>query len=78
MISVPSKCYVELQQIGAPLTRGEEGFMSGKSVPNPENKIGEPLRRKVDMSGSRPSVRIDSVATAWIWDGKEKYSSWYA
>lgn len=78
VISVPSKCFVELQQIGAPLARGEEGFMSGKSVPNPENKIGKPFRRKVDMSGSRPSVRIDSVATAWIWDGKEKYSSWYA
>ncbi|AUQ92775.1 hypothetical protein PhaeoP24_04217 (plasmid) [Phaeobacter inhibens] len=78
VIGVPSKCYVDLQRIAAPLARGEEGFMSGNSVPNPENKIGETFRRKVDMSGSRPSIRIDSVATAWIWDGKEKYSSWYA
>lgn len=78
VIDVPSPCYVVLQQIGAPLARGEESFMSGSSVPNPDNKIGEPIRRKVDMSGSRPSVKICNVVTAWIWDGKEKRSSWYA
>ncbi|EBA18419.1 hypothetical protein RSK20926_11889 [Roseobacter sp. SK209-2-6] len=78
VVEVPSRCYVILQQISAPLARGEESFMSGNSVPNPENKIGEPFRRKVNMSGSRPSVKIDNVATAWIWDGKEKHTSWYA
>ncbi|MGH1415360.1 MAG: hypothetical protein ACRBB0_17865 [Pelagimonas sp.] len=77
VIKVPSKCYVVLQQIAAPLVGGETDHMSGNRVPNPDNKIGEPLRRKVDMSGSRPSVRICDVVTAWIWDGKEKSVSWY-
>ncbi|WP_299686647.1 hypothetical protein [uncultured Tateyamaria sp.] len=78
VIDVPSKCYVILQEIGAPLVRGEESFMSGNKFPDPELKMGEPIRRKVDMSGTRPSVRINSVVTAWIWDGQEKLSSWYA
>ena len=78
VIDVPSPCYVILQEIGAPLARGEESFMSGHSVPNPDNKIGEPIRRKVDMAGGSPSVRINSSVIAWVWDGREKRSSWYA
>ncbi len=78
VVEVPSACYVVLQEIAAPLVRGEESYMSGNCFPDPERKIGEPLRRKVDMSGTRPSVRINSVVTAWIWDGKEKTTSWYA
>lgn len=68
----PSKCFVTLQQIAAPLVKGEEGYMSGRRFPDPELLVGEPFRRKVDMSGARASVRIDSVVTAWVWDGKEK------
>lgn len=78
VIDVPSPCFVVVQEIGAPLARGEESFMSGNSVPDPETRIGKPLRRKVNMQGGSPSVKINDVVTAWVWDGKERYSSWYA
>lgn len=78
VIDVPSPCYVVLQEIAAPLVRGEESFMSGNRMPDPDARIGEPFRRKVDMTGARPSVRINSVVSAWIWDGKEKSVSWYS
>ena len=73
----PSKCFVEIQQIEAPLENGEVDFMSGTRVPNPEKTIGQPFKRKVDMSGSRPSIRINDCVTAWVWDGKGKSVSWY-
>lgn len=78
IIDVPSPCYVVLQEIGAPLARGEEGFMSGNAVPDPEHKIGQPFRRKVNMVNGAGVVRISSFSSASIWDGKEKYRSWYA
>lgn len=78
VVDVPSPCFVLLQQIGAPYSNGPAGNMSAHVMPNPENKIGKPLRRKVSMLGGRPSVSIDDVVTAWVWDGKERYSSWYA
>ena len=78
VIDVPSACYVVLQEVGAPLVRGEESFMSGNRFPDPEIKKGEPFRRKVDMTGGKPSVKIDNVCSAWVWDGKERGVSWYA
>lgn len=78
IVDVPSPCYVLLQEISAPLVRGEESFMSGNRMPDPEHRIGEPFRRKVDMAGGSPSVSIDQVRTAWVWDGREKLVSWYA
>jgi len=78
VIDIPSPCYVTLQQISAPMPAGETGFMTGHRVPDPKRKIGQPFRRKVDMSIREGCVTIDSVATAWVWDGKEKQVSWYA
>lgn len=78
VVDVPSPCYVVLQEIGAPLVRGEESFMSGNRFPDPESRIGQPFRRKVDMAGGSPSIKISSCQTAWVWDGKEKLTSWYA
>lgn len=78
IVDVPSKNFVTLQEIAAPLTNGEEGFMSGNRMPDPETKIGAPFRRKVNMSGGSPSISIDSCRNAWVWDGKSKRVSWYA
>lgn len=78
VIEAPSACFVVLQEIAAPLVNGEEGFMSGRSFPDPERKIGKPIRRKVSMNCGSPTVSIDSVRTAWVWDGREKRVSWYA
>lgn len=77
LVDVPSPCYVILQEIGAPLARGEEGFMCGKAVPDPTSKIGKPFRRKVNMGNNTGSIVISSCVTACPWDGKERYSSWY-
>ncbi len=38
---------------------------------------GELLRKKINKQGSRESLRIESFASAWLWDGKEKYQSHY-
>lgn len=78
VVSCPSKCYVEIQEISAPLINGEDGFMTGRRFPDPDKANGQPFKRKVDMSSGKPSIKVNSVATAWVWDGKEKRVSWYA
>ena len=36
----------------------------------------ETIRKRVNMGGGSPSLKICSVVTAWAWDGKSKHHSW--
>lgn len=54
---------VEVCEIGQ--MSEETGFMSGKCVPDSGRFIGEPMRKKVSMSSSEPSIRIYSFANAY-------------
>jgi hypothetical protein len=52
--------------------------MQGDNMPIIDRFIGEILSRRVHGSTGRDAVRINSVCTAWVWDGKPKYSTSYA
>jgi hypothetical protein len=53
--------------------------MSGYSIPIPREYDGVPMRKKV-LKGyqGEPAFKIRSYAYARPWDGKQKYTSWYA
>ena len=43
----------------------EDGFMSGKCVPDKGNFMGEPIRKKVSMCSNEPSIKIYDFANAY-------------
>jgi len=76
VINIPSKKSVTIRKIGLDMPRGEEGFMCGYSaVPIKDSFTGEPFTKRVTTGGS---VKLTDYSYAWLWDGKEKYVSWYA
>lgn len=54
---------VEICEIGQ--MSEETGFMSGECVPAAGQFIGKPMRKKVSMGGSEPSIAIHSFANAY-------------
>jgi len=71
---------VEIQEIGQNFT--EEAFMSGHTVPDVNRKIGTPLKKRICVTaygnGVKETIKINSSVRLSIWDGKPKYSSYYA
>lgn len=60
------KTMVEIQEIGSmDASDGSEAWATGKSLPNPEKKIGAPMRRKVHGTG----LSVDRVRYASLWSG---------
>lgn len=53
----------------------EDGFMAGRSTPCPGQFTGEPMLKRVRAGDM---LTITSYASAFPWDGKPKYVSWYA
>jgi len=53
----------------------ENGFMSGYTTPCPDHFVGEEQLKRVQVGDT---LTITSYASAWKWDGKPKYCSWYA
>lgn len=54
-----------------------EAYMTYTAVPG-KHAIGEPMRRRVHTYGSRPSISLNSFATATVWDGHPVLGSSYA
>lgn len=65
--------FVLLQEIGQ--QREYTGFEQGKCVPNPEEKKGQPFRKKVTKYGS---VNLESYKYCGLWDGKPEHWTAYA
>jgi hypothetical protein len=55
--------------------RNETGWLQGETRPVRDHFIEEPLTRKVSESNS---IRIESFAHAWLWDGRTKHYTAYA
>lgn len=71
------KNMVEIEQIGSQsAVDAPDGYssMSDHVVPNPDSRTGKFSRVKV-VNGS---VKSPIYGTAHVWNGKPKYSSWYA
>ncbi len=65
--------HVILREIGKKVVRSETATDYVAAVPG--SYKGPPMRRMPRGSGSSVSVRIDSVQTAYPWDGKPKYQT---
>jgi hypothetical protein len=72
VVSLYGKYGVILREISASVT--ETGFMSGESMPVKDDFVGEPMRKII----SGDYITIDESRTAFLWNGRPKYKSWYA
>jgi hypothetical protein len=70
-----SKSSVSIRQIKATVTPSESIAMTGASVPVVGEFQSEPFTKRPNEHGR---VRISSFETAFPWDGKPRYTSWYA
>lgn len=52
--------------------------MSGRAMPDASKTKGTETRHKVSMLSGSARVKIHSSATAYSWNGKPMYVSWYA
>lgn len=69
---------VKIEKIGGQsATDGSAGqsSMSDNVVPDQEKRTGEFSRHKANPGGY---VKLSSYATAYLWDGRPRYCSWYA
>ncbi len=79
VLKVLSKSVI-IQHIAAKVT--EKGFMSGEAVPYEPHTVdkydSETKTKRVNLDRDGYNVRISSYSTAFLWDGKPHYTSWYA
>ena len=57
-------------------SKGNEPWLTGKTLPSLDAVIGKPLRRRANAHSK--SIRIDNVRTAFLWDGQPKNWTAYA
>jgi hypothetical protein len=68
-----SGCMVTVREIGAVQLSGNEGWMQGKCMPDPDNFKGAPKRYR----SRGDSVRISSCQTAFLWQGRPDHWTAY-
>ena len=73
--------FATLKQICAQTVEGSQGrdCCEVVAMPNAFYERGETLRKKIQTSDNGKTVhfRLDSSRSAWQWNGKPKYNSWY-
>jgi hypothetical protein len=76
----PSGKSVTIVRINSEVTG--TGFMCGTSVPAVPHEVseyeGEPMTKRVNLTSNGYSVNIASYASARLWNGQPRYTSWYA
>ena len=74
--------FVWIRQIRGSHVEGSEGFMCANVVAVPDSFVenAETIKKRVLTYDGGKSVylKISDSANAWVWDGRPKYSSWYA
>jgi len=75
-------CFCHIKQIHGEYVEGTEGRDCSHvtAVKNSFIERKEIQRKKILTSDGGKSIylKINESATAWLWDGRPKYSSWYA
>jgi hypothetical protein len=69
VVQVKGRATVVIRQVAEKIVR--QGDQEEDVVPEPGKFEGEPLLRRV-KPGDRPSVKLESYAWAYLWDGKPK------
>lgn len=71
---------VVVRQIAA---KREDGLETGNSMADhcmavKDAFVGEEMTKRVGPSSGGYAININDYISAWMWDGKPKYRSWYA
>lgn len=74
VLEVCGKKKIKLVEIAQKSSEHESHGMACTVTADEENTIGQPFYKMA----SKSSVKISRSETAWLWDGKPKYKSWYA
>jgi hypothetical protein len=76
VIATPTKKTVVVRACGSETdaTRPSASDMAEYVVAVPSKMFGEPLTRRC----AKDSIRVDDCRSAWRWDGRPRYHSWYA
>jgi hypothetical protein len=70
---------VYVREIGAKTVPGSEGMMCQNVVAVKDSFVNKPESfHRLNLTTYKPAFRISSYQTAFLWDGKPKYNSWYA
>lgn len=69
VVGVPSPSMVEIRGISG------KRASSDRVVADPNSFIGPVLRKRPQGNGDKLYVKLDSVRTAWLWDGKPRYKT---
>lgn len=69
----PSKCFVELTPIGMTTVGEPTSWCSDRVIANPDAKIGDPERRKINAYGG---ISLGRHYSASKWDGRPTHRSW--
>ena len=77
-----SACKIEIVELGHIRSDYENHGMACNVMPDPENRIGEPLQKMVSQSSWEKKycswhVKISESISLAAWDGQPKYCSWY-
>lgn len=77
VVEVIGKTMVKVEKIGSQVANDSSEGMSSMScyvAPEPKARTGEFSRHKVSSNG----IRFASYRSAYPWDGRKRYCSWYA
>ena len=75
VVKLAGKTMIEVTEMACETVK-TSGGMSDTVIAS-KRVLGGILRRKVNTSGSRPSISINSCANAYLWDGSPLHRSWY-
>ena len=82
VLEKPSKHFVIVRELCQDIVNGtlDDGGMSCKVTTRKDKFIEKslPTKYKVAKYGNEQGIRIHRSETATIWNGREKYKSWYA
>lgn len=83
VINVLGRCTVTIREIASELTEPEGSFMQGSRMPLKDQflKDSPEMKKRVNALGSgfqdREYITMTSYSSAYPWDGKPKFCSWY-
>lgn len=85
VVNIPSPFFVEIRAIGVEVVEGSEGMMSQYVKPIKDKfisdwtiKDGVAKKRVVKSGYNDTKIKITDGITAYKWDGRASYNSWYA
>lgn len=78
VVAVVGTTSIKIREVSSSVTSSTRSGLYGYVIPNENQFIGEVMMRRVNLSSGKPTLKIDEVARAYLWDGTPMYESSYA